>query len=135
MVQDVVIYCYYNFFINLRKIIWKDNFYFFSNYYKYGTTETTNCSCKNLKQNVRGAARNNEQFRAWKDKKEDNIIIDIKTLFRITKIDDNITKNIRNLFRLKKENEAIKDTIITNIRNLFEQEKEDYYKPVRVANF
>ena len=36
----------------------------------------------------------------------------------------------------KKENEATKDRIIKDIRNLFQhEEKENYYKPVRVANF
>ena len=40
---------------------------------------------------------------------------------------ENIIKNIRNLFRLEKE----KDRIFRDIKNLFE----DYYKPVRVNNF
>ena len=51
------------------------------------------------------------------------------------KIEDNIIKDVKNLFRLKKENEAIKDRIIRDIRNLFQHEEEDYYKPVRVFNF
>ena len=51
------------------------------------------------------------------------------------KIEENIIRDVRNLFRLKKENEAIKDRIIRDIRNLFEHEEEDYYKPVRAGNF
>ena len=39
--------------------------------------------------------------------------------------EDNIIKDVRNLFRLKKE--AIKDRIIRGIKNLFQQ---DYYKLV-----
>ena len=48
-------------------------------------------------------------------------------------IEDNIIKDIRNLFKLEKNN-AIKDKIITDIRTLFESEKEDYYEPVRSGN-
>ena len=72
-----------------------------------------------------------------KDEKiEDNVIKDVKNLFRLKKeIDDTRIKGIRNIFRLKKENEAIKDRIIRDIRNLFQHEEEDYYKPVRVFNF
>ena len=67
-----------------------------------------------------------------KIKIEDNIIKDVRSLFRLKKeIDDNTVTNIRNPFNLKKENKAIKD----RIRNLSEQEKEDYSKPVRVGNF
>ena len=46
---------------------------------------------------------------------------------------DNIIKNVKNLFRLKKENKAIKNRIVRDIRNLVEHE-EDYYKPLRVGN-
>ena len=53
----------------------------------------------------------------------------------LLELEDNIIKDVRNLFRLKKENEGIKDRILRDIRNLFEQEKEDYYKPVRAGNF
>ena len=43
-----------------------------------------------------------------KRKREDNIIKDIKNVFRLRKeIDSSATKHIRNLFRLKKENEAM----------------------------
>ena len=48
---------------------------------------------------------------------------------------NDIIKDVRNLFRLKKDNEGIKDRIIRCIRKLFEQKKEGYYKPVRVGNF
>ena len=46
--------------------------------------------------------------------------------------EDNIIEDIRNLFRLKKEND-IKDKIIRDIRTLFESDEEDYYKPVRIG--
>ena len=51
--------------------------------------------------------------------------------------EENIIKDIRNLFRLKKETKAIKDRILWDIKNLFEHEKEEenYYQPVRVSNF
>ena len=71
---------------------------------------------------------------------EDNIIKDIRNLFRLKRKIENqqkyilniyytAIKDIRKLFRLKKEKEAIKARIIRDIRNLFEHE-EDYYKPV-----
>ena len=43
--------------------------------------------------------------------------------------EENIIKDIRNLFRLKKETKAIKDRILWDIKNLFEHEKEEenYY--------
>ena len=48
-----------------------------------------------------------------KELEKDNIIKDVKKLFRLKKeIDDNTIKSIRNLSRLKKQNEAIKDRII-----------------------
>ena len=57
-------------------------------------------------------------------KKKDNIIKDVKNLFKLTKeIDDNKIKSIRNLFRLKKENEGINGRLIRYIRDLFDQEK------------
>ena len=51
--------------------------------------------------------------------------------------EENIIKDIRNLFRLKKETKAIKDRILRDIENLFEHEKQEknYYKPVRVSAF
>ena len=52
----------------------------------------------------------------------------MKSFPRLEKEDD-IIKDVRNLFRLKKVNKAIKD-----IKNLFEHEK-DYYKPVKVGHF
>ena len=48
--------------------------------------------------------------------------------------ENNIIKDVRNLFRLSKENKAVKDRVIIDIRNLFERE-EDYYKPVIVGDF
>ena len=48
--------------------------------------------------------------------------------------ENNIIKDVRNLFRLSKENKAVKDRVIIDIRKLFEHE-EDYYKPVRVGDF
>ena len=49
--------------------------------------------------------------------------------------EENIIKDIRNLFRQKKENKAIKDRILRDIKNLFEQEEQNCYKPARVNNF
>ena len=50
---------------------------------------------------------------------EENIIKDVRNLFRLKKEEnDNIIKNIRNPFRLKMENE--KDRITREISNLFE---------------
>ena len=69
---------------------------------------------------------------------EENIIKDIRNLFRLKK-EQNYTANedIRNLFRQGKETKAIKDRMLRDIKNLFEHEKEDenYYKPVRVSKF
>ena len=69
---------------------------------------------------------------------EENIIKDIRNLFRLKK-EENYTavKDVRNLFRQEKETKSIKDTIPRDIKNLFEHEKEaeNYYKPVRVSNF
>ena len=48
--------------------------------------------------------------------------------------EDNIIKNIRNLFKLKKERKAIKYRTIRDIKTLFEQQEEYYYKSVRVGN-
>ena len=61
------------------------------------------------------------------DKKiEDNIIKDVKNLFRLKKPKqetcDTAIRDIRNLFRLKKENEVIQDRVLLDIRNLFEHE-------------
>ena len=50
------------------------------------------------------------------------------------KIEDNVIKDIRNLFKMKKENKEIKFKVIRDIRNLFEHEEEDYYKSVRKNN-
>ena len=69
-----------------------------------------------------------------KSKREDNIIKDIKIVFRLrNEIDNSATKDIRNLIRLKKENETIKDKMIKDIKTLFEED--DYYKPVKAGNF
>ena len=67
--------------------------------------------------------------------KENNIIKDVRNLFRLkNEMDDTTIKDVRNLFRLSKENKAVKDRVIIDIRKLFEHE-EDYYKPVRVGDF
>ena len=67
---------------------------------------------------------------------DDITIEDVRNLFRLKKeIDDTRVKPIRNLFRLKKEYKANKNRIIRDIKNLFEHEEEDYYEPVRVGNF
>ena len=69
--------------------------------------------------------------------KEENIIKDIRNLFRIRKeLHYTAIKDIRNRFRLEKETKAIKDRILRDTKNLFEHEEdENYYKPVRVSNF
>ena len=65
---------------------------------------------------------------------EENIIKDIRNLFRLKKeLNYTAIKDIRNFFRLEKETKAIKDRILRDIKNLFEhEEEENYYKPVRV---
>ena len=64
---------------------------------------------------------------------EENIIKDIRNLFRLKQ------KDIRNLFRLEKETKAIKARTLKDIENLLkneEEEEESYYKPVvRVNTF
>ena len=51
---------------------------------------------------------------------EENIIKDIRNLFRLKKeLNYTAIKDIRNPFRLKKENKAIKDRIPRDIKNLF----------------
>ena len=50
--------------------------------------------------------------------------------------EENIIEDVRNLFRLKKENKAIKDIILRDIRNILRnEEEENYYKPVRAKHF
>ena len=62
-------------------------------------------------------------------KKEENIIKDIRNLFRLkTELNYTAIKDIRNLFRLEKETKAIKDRIPRDIKNLFEHEEEENYK-------
>ena len=65
---------------------------------------------------------------------EENIIKDIRNLFRLKKeLNYTAIKDIRNFFRLEKETKTIKDRILRDIKNLFEhEEEENYYKPVRV---
>ena len=60
-----------------------------------------------------------------KDKKtENNIIKDVRNLFRLKKeIDGNTLKIWENLLEWKKKPEVIKDRIISDIRYLFEPEK------------
>ena len=49
--------------------------------------------------------------------------------------EENIVKDIRNLFRLEKETKAIEDRILRDIKNLFELEEEDnYYKPGKISD-
>ena len=70
---------------------------------------------------------------------EENIIKDIRYLFRLNKKELNYTaiKDIRNLFRKEKETKAIKGRILRDIKNLSEHEEqeENYYNPKRVSNF
>ena len=69
---------------------------------------------------------------------EENVIKDIRNLFRIKKKQNYIAiKYIKNLFRQEKKTIAIKDRILRDIKNIFDHEKEEenYYKPVRVSNF
>ena len=57
--------------------------------------------------------------------KEENIIKDIRNLFRLKKeLNYTAIKVIRNLFRLEKQTEAIKDRILRDINNLLEHEEE-----------
>ena len=66
---------------------------------------------------------------------EDNIIKDIRNLFRLKRENEKkkkeivytAIKDIRNLFRLEKGNEAIEDRVIRDIKNLFEDEEEEDY--------
>ena len=69
--------------------------------------------------------------------KEENIIKDIRNLFRLKKeLNFTAIKDIRNLLRREKETKAIRDRMLRDIKNLFElEEQEIYYKPVRVSNF
>ena len=68
--------------------------------------------------------------------KEENIIKDIRNLFRLKKeLNCTAVKDISNFSREEKETKAIKDKIVRDIKNLFEyEEEENYYKPVRVNN-
>ena len=69
--------------------------------------------------------------------KEENIIKDIRNLFRLKKeLNYTAIKDIRNLLRREKETKAVRDRMLRDIKNLFElEEQEMYYKPVRVSNF
>ena len=64
---------------------------------------------------------------------DENIIKDIRNIFRLKRKEQNCTtiKDIRILFRKEKEAKEIKDRILRYIENLFEheEEKENYYKP------
>ena len=56
--------------------------------------------------------------------KEENIIKDIRNLFRLKKeLNYTIIKDKRNLFRQKKETKPIKNRILRDIKNLFEHEE------------
>ena len=52
---------------------------------------------------------------------EENIIKDIRHLFRLKKTNYAAFKDIRNLFRQEKETKAIKDRMLRDIKNHFEQ--------------
>ena len=67
---------------------------------------------------------------------EENIIKDIRNLFRLNKeLSYTAIKDIRNKI-LEKETKTISDRILRDITNLFEyKEEENYYKSVRVSNF
>ena len=57
---------------------------------------------------------------------EENIIKDIKNLFRLRKEQNYAAiKCIRNIFRQDKETKAIKDRILRDIKKFFEHEKEE----------
>ena len=48
---------------------------------------------------------------------------------------DNIIKDIRNLFRLEKEkHNGIKDEVLRHRRTLFESDREDCYERIRIGN-
>ena len=70
------------------------------------------------------------------DLEEENIIKDIRNLFRLEK-EQNYTpiKGIGNFFKQEKETKAVNDRVLRNIKNLFQHEKENYYKPATVSNF
>ena len=51
------------------------------------------------------------------------------------KLEDNMIKDVRNLFRLTKENEVIKLIRDISVRNLFVHGEKDYFKLVRVGSF
>ena len=61
---------------------------------------------------------------------EENIIKDIRNLFRLKKeLNYTAIKDIRKLLKPEKETKAIKDRILRDIKNLFEhEEEENYYK-------
>ena len=63
---------------------------------------------------------------------EENIIKDIRNLFRLKKHIYFAIKDRRNLFKLEKESKTIKGRILRYVKNLFERQKEEvnYYKPV-----
>ena len=66
-------------------------------------------------------------------KREDNIIKDIKNLFRLRKaIDHSATKDIRNIFRRRRGNKTIKDKMIRDIKAF--EEEDNYYEPIKVGN-
>ena len=49
-------------------------------------------------------------------------------------VEENIIKDVRNLFRLDKRNEAIKYRIINDISNLFEPEEEYCFDKIKSNN-
>ena len=67
-------------------------------------------------------------FQIQKRRRKDNIIKDVRNLFRLKK---NINNNA---IKLKEQNEAIKGRIIRVVSKFSEQEKEDHYEPGRVGD-
>ena len=67
---------------------------------------------------------------------EENIIKDIRNLFRLKKTNYTAIKDIRNLFRLEKKTKPIKNKKLRDIKYLFKHKKEEqnYYKPVGISN-
>ena len=68
---------------------------------------------------------------------EENIIHDIRNLFRLKKeLNYTTVIDIRNLFRLERKAKVIREKV-RDIKNRFDHEEEEksYYKPARVSNF
>ena len=90
-------------------------------------------------ENIIKDVRNLFRLEKLKKKTIDTTIKVIRNLFRLEKenkaIKDRIIRDIRNVFILENENKAIKDIIVRDIKNIFENKEENCYKPVRVSTF